>query len=102
MNSKDEILKRGYVDVKIYVTGFRQSHRLNIVIEKTPTGEIPFLVSKNYIPNSELVRIANELKLPVKHKDTVVFPAGMGPKDFRKKEESMAKVEPEVVEAEIE
>jgi len=101
MTIRDDIIKRGYIDVKVYVTGLRQSHRLNVVMEKTVHGEIPFLVSKLYIPSSELVRLANEFQLPVKHKDTIVFPKGMAPKDFSKGE-VIARVEADTVEAEIE
>lgn len=102
MPIRDDILRRGYVDVKVYVTGLRQSHRLNVVSEKTAHGEVPFLVSKHYIPNAELVRIANECQLPVRHKDTLVFPKGMAPRDFAKKGEVIATVRPETVEAEVE
>lgn len=103
MTTRDDIIRRGYVDVKVYAAGIRQSHRLMVVGEKSAHGEIPFLVSKNYIPSAELVRIANECQLPVRHKDTVIFPKGMAPKDFgAKKPATLARVEAETVEAEIE
>lgn len=102
MSLRDDIIKRGYLDVKVYVTGLRQSHRLTVVMERSAHGEIPFLVSKLYIPSAELIRIANECQLPVKHKDTVIFPKGMSPWDFSKKKEVLATVEAETVEAEIE
>jgi hypothetical protein len=101
MISKEEILKRGYVDVKVFVTGLRQSHRLEIVKEKTNQGVIPFLVSKHYIPSAELVRLAEMLQLPVKHKDTVVFPRGKMAGHFIEKTH-IATVEAETVEAEVE
>jgi hypothetical protein len=94
---RDEILKRGYIDVKVYVAGLRQSHRLTVEKENTVHGEVPYLMSKNYIPNSELVRLANELMLPIKHNKTMVLPRGMTPKDFAK-----IAVEPAEVEAEVE
>ena len=94
---RDEILKQGYIDVKVYVAGLRQNHRLNVVMEKTVHGEVPYLVSKNYIPNTELVRLANELMLPIKHNKTMVLPKGMTPKDF-----ASISVEPADIEAEIE
>lgn len=93
-------MKQGYIDVKVQVQGLRQSHRLQVVEENTPRGAIKYLVSKHYIPTTELVRIAELLQFPVKHKDTVVFPKGKMPKDFLEK--SGITVEPEVVEAEIE
>ena len=100
MNDKEEILKRGYVDVKVFVTGLRQSHRLEVSKQKTVQGEVPFLVCKHYIPPTEMVRLAEELKLPVKHKDTVVFPRGMSPVNFAKKQNIT--VEADTIEAEIE
>ncbi len=92
----EEILKRGYVDVKVNVQGMRQSHRLHLKREKTPKGELVYLEAQHYIPNSELVRLANQLNLPVKHKNTLVFPKGKMPKDF------VLEVQPAEVEAEIE
>jgi hypothetical protein len=94
---RDEILKRGYIDVKVYVTGLRQNHRLSVSIEKTVHGEVPFLICKNYIPNTELVRLANELMLPIKHNNTLILPKGMTPKDFAK-----VTIEADTIEAEIE
>lgn len=102
MSLRDDIIRRGYLDVKVYVAGLRQSHRLTVVMEKSAHGEIPFLVSQHYIPSTELIRIANECKLPIRHKQTVVFPQGMAPRDFAKKTETVATVEAETVEAEVE
>jgi len=92
-----EILKKGYIDVKVYVAGLRQGHRLTVARERTVHGEVPYLMCKNYIPSSELVRLANELMLPIKHNNTMVLPKGMMPKDFAK-----ITVEQDTIEAEIE
>ncbi len=97
---RDEIIKRGYVDVKVHVQGLRQNHRLAVETEKTPRGNITYLVSKLYIPTPELLRLAEELQFPIKHNTTVVFPKGKMPKDFLVKQN--ISVEAEVVEAEIE
>lgn len=104
MISKEEILRRGYVDVKIYVSGLRQSHRLTVTYEKTPHGMVPFLVSKYYVPTTELVRLAEELQLPMKHNQMVVFPRGTMPAHFAKKsdDEQVVTVESDTVEAEVE
>ncbi len=99
--NKEQILKQGYVDVKVHVQGLRQSHRLQVVREKTPQGILPYLEAKHYIPTQELVRLAEMLQLPVKHKDTVVFPKGKMPKHFLEKDMEV-KVEAETVEAEVE
>lgn len=102
MISKEEILRRGYVDVKVFVSGLRQSHRLTISKEKTAHGMVPFLVCKYYIPTNELVRLSEELGLPIKHKEVTVFPRGTMPSHFAEKIASDATVEPDTVEAEIE
>ncbi len=101
MTNKEEILKRGYVDVKVFVAGFRQGHRLEVVRQKTSHGMVPFLICKHYIPATEMVRLAEELQLPIKHKDTVVFPRGTMPSSFAEKT-TIATVEAETVEAEVE
>ena len=105
MISKEEILRRGYVDVKVNVQGLRQSHRMEVVKEKTPAGMVPFLVSKFYIPTMELVRLAEELQLPVRHKDVVVYPKGTMAGTFAEKKKDdgiIATIESDAVEAEIE
>lgn len=100
---KDEILRRGYADVKVRVAGLRQSHRLELVRERTPQGLVPILVAKHYIPPVELVRLAEELQLPVKSKDTIVFPRGTRAGDFAEKDEAQrVDFEAETVEAEVE
>jgi hypothetical protein len=93
---RDDILKQGYIDVKVYVAGLRQNHRLTVEVERTVHGDVPFLMSKNYIPSAELVRLANELMLPIKHNKTMVLPKGMMPKDFAKIQVIPAEVEAEV------
>lgn len=98
--AKEEILKRGYIDVKVFVAGLRQSHRLTVTIETTTHGEIQFLTSKHYIPSSELVRLSEELQFPIKHKDTIVFPPGTMPANLAKKQ--IATFESDTLEAEIE
>ncbi|MFH1521112.1 MAG: hypothetical protein ABID61_05695 [Candidatus Micrarchaeota archaeon] len=101
MTDKDEIIKRGFVDVKVFVAGLRQSHRLEVVEQETPNGPVLFLVCKHYIPAIEMVRLAEALKFPIKHKDTVVFPRGTMPSTFTKKS-TMVSIEPDVIEAEVE
>ena len=101
--NKDEILRRGYVDVKVSVSGLRQSHRLQVERERTPQGLVPFLVCKHYIPTAELVRLVEELQLPVKCRDIVVFPRGKKAGDFAEKtEKQKVTLEAETVEAEVE
>jgi hypothetical protein len=102
--NKEEILKKGFVDVKVYVAGLRQSHRLNVVKQMTPQGQMPVLVAQHYIPRSELVKLAEQLQLPVKHNDVIAFPKGKMPKDFVEPGTAPPKVtmQADTVEAEIE
>lgn len=96
----EDIVKRGYVDVKVYVTGLRQSHRLEVVMEKAAGGMVPFLVAKLYIPTQELVKLAEQLQLPIRHKDTIVFPRGKMAGYFAQKYNLL--VQPETLEMEVE
>ncbi len=98
---KSEILKKGYVDVKIRAQGIRQSHRLYVKTEKMKQGVITYLDAQHYIPTTELVRLANELGFPIKHRSTLVFPKGKMPKDFIEQTVEIEAV-PNEVEAEIE
>ncbi|MBI5046691.1 hypothetical protein HZC07_03080 [Candidatus Micrarchaeota archaeon] len=103
MITKEEILKQGYVDVKVYVSGLRQAHRLTLVKENTPNGWVPYLVSKYYIPTQELLKLAEEFQLPVKHKDISVFPRGKMASSFAEKDSSnVVMTESDTVEAEVE
>jgi hypothetical protein len=100
MNNK-EIVKQGYIDVKVLVSGLRQHHRLEVKMEKTPAGEIPVLMSKHYIPTTELLRLAEQLELPVRHDKTIVFPPGKMAGHFIEKKPGV-EVKAATVEAEIE
>ena len=102
MVTREDILKQGYVDVKCNVSGLRQQHRLEVKIEKTTHGMVPFLVAKYYIPSPELIRLSEALQLPIKHKETAFFPKGKAPSDFVLKEHIVAQAEPDVIEAEVE
>jgi hypothetical protein len=84
---KDEILKKGSVEVHARVSGIRQLHVLKVKWEKTVWGMVPYLIGEHPIPANELIRLAEELKLPIKCRGMVVFPRGKAPQDFAVKEE---------------
>lgn len=102
--NKDDIIRQGYVDVKVRVSGMRQSHRLHLKKEMTAHGRMPVLVAQHYIPRQELVKLAEQFQLPVKHKDVLAMPKGKMPKDFAEPGTAPAKVtmQADTVEAEIE
>lgn len=87
MEDKETIIKRGWVEVHVVSAGMRQRHMLNVRKEKTMWGTVPFLVTQARIPHSELLRLAEELQLPVQAGGLKVFPRGKSPKDFVVKDE---------------
>lgn len=95
--NKDEILRQGFVIVKVTVAGIRQTHRLDVVKEKSGNGFFNYLRGRFAIPEAEMIRLANELQLPIRSKDTLVFPKGKGRQDFTE-----VSILPANVEAEIE
>lgn len=86
MVSKEQILKKGSVEVHVKVGGIRQRHTLKVEKEKTAWGMVPFLVFSRQVSAAELVRIAQELQLPVKCKGMKVFPKGKAAQDFAEKD----------------
>lgn len=97
MISKEDILKNGYAIVKVTVSGVRQTHRLNIARERESRGEFYYLTGRHPIPEVEMIRLAEELQLPIKSRDSMVFPKGKMKGDFIE-----ARIEPDIIEAEIE
>ena len=94
MISKDEILKRGSVEVHAKVGGIRQRHTLKVVWEKTAWGTVPFCVSSFQLPASELLRLAQEIGLPIKCRGMVVFPKGKAAQDFVVKDDPKKPAKP--------
>lgn len=82
MTSPQEIISAGFIEVRVKTGGMAQRFKLVVKREHTAFGEIPFLVSNVSFPNSEMLRIANELQLPIKSGSAVAFPTGKMAKDF--------------------
>ena len=97
MVDKKDILKNGYVIIKVTVNGVRQTHRLNVVKERESRGDFYYLTGRHPIPENEMVRLAEELQLPIKSRDAMVFPRGKMKNDFIE-----VRIEPDVIDAEIE
>jgi hypothetical protein len=95
--NKDEILRQGFVIVKVTVAGIRQTHRLDVVKEKGSNGFFHYLTGRFTIPEAEMIRLAEELQLPIRSKDVLVFPKGKSRKDFTE-----INIVPDTIEAEIE
>lgn len=91
MVSKEEILKKGSVEVRVKISGIYKRIEFKVEREKTPWGMVPFCVSSYPVPATELIRVAEELQLPVKCKGMKVFPKGKSAQDFAEKEPSKKK-----------
>jgi hypothetical protein len=83
----EDILRKGAVEVHAKVGGIRQLHVLKVTYEKSAWGMVPYLVSKHKLPTAELLRLAEELQLPIKCHGVTAFPKGKAAQDFAKKEE---------------
>lgn len=93
---KDEILRQGFVIVKVTVAGIRQTHRLDVVKEKSGQGFFHYLRGRYSIPESEMIRLAEELQLPIRSKDTLVLPKGKSRRDFIEVSISQPTIEAEI------
>jgi hypothetical protein len=82
MVNREQILTRGHIDMQVRVGGILQKHRLTVEKEKTAFGKVVYLSTKVNIPNGELVRMVEELQLPIKTPQGKIFPRGKGPWDF--------------------
>ncbi len=102
VQKREYILKQGFIDVKVQVTGLRQSHRFSVYYDKTSKGLVPYLVSKLIVPVQELMKVASETGLPVRCGKNVVFPRGKTPADLVIKDPNSITIENTVVEAEVE
>jgi len=60
---------------------------LKVVREKTAWGMVPYLVGEHKIPAAELIRLAEELQLPIKCAGMTVFPKGKAAQDFAEKDD---------------
>ena len=85
-STKGNILKNGSIEVHVKISGIRQRHTLKVEREKTAFGMVPYLVCDKSIPTNELLRLAQELQLPIKCKGMKVFPKGKAAKDFAESE----------------
>ena len=79
---RDSILKTGSTKIVVTRAGVRQLLTFTIVREQTPMGAVPYLCSKKEMGLPELVRLANELCLPVRSKSMTVFPEKKAAHDF--------------------
>jgi hypothetical protein len=80
--SRKEILQSGSVDIRVKRAGVFQILTFTLEREQTPAGPVPYLVLDKFLDTPELLRIAEELQLPVKAKNGKFFPPGKMSVDF--------------------
>ncbi len=84
--TKEEILKTGFVDVRIRLAGIIQRHRLAVTEERTPYGTALILTTNAKIPPIDLTKLAEQFQLPARSPLGTAFPKGKGIKDFVKED----------------
>ncbi len=80
--SAQRILKEGKIRIKVRRAGMLQFQVFNVKRLKIGGKEFAELFLDRVIDLSELVRLANELGLPVEAENGRAFPEGKGAKDF--------------------
>ncbi len=77
----EEILKRGFYETRLTIAGILQKIRFNVVEKK---GAQTYLVlhTDKLVGLSDLVKIAEETKLPAESPNGIAFPKGKTSKDF--------------------
>lgn len=80
--SKQEIIEKGFIEVRIKRGGFFQRHRLMVAKKSTPFGDVYYLKTDREFPAGEMLRIADELDFPVETKGGKYFPKGKSEKSF--------------------
>jgi len=79
---REHILKEGTANIRVKRAGMFQIQTFVLKREKTPLGDVPYLTIDKFVDIPELMRIANEIKLPLLAKNGKIFPDGMSTKDF--------------------
>lgn len=82
MKGHEEILKTGRVIVDVSIAGVLQRQPFLLEREETPFGKIPFLVPKNTLPLSAIMRALDETGLPIRSGGQKFFPKGKSIKEF--------------------
>ncbi len=77
-----KILKSGFAELQVKASGMLQKHKFTLKKESSAFGEYYLLEIEVPIGISELMRIANEVDLPVRAPTGFFFPKGKSPKDF--------------------
>jgi hypothetical protein len=82
MPTREEILAKGKGEIRVKRAGMLQREEFVVKRLQSPLGVYATLEVDKFVDLTELVRLAEELKLPVFAKNGKVFPKGTSPKDF--------------------
>jgi len=80
--SAKEIIAKGKVDIKVKRSGVLQFQEFTVKKGMSPAGEYPYLFIDKFVDLGALIRIAEEIQLPITAKNGAVFPKGKTSKDF--------------------
>jgi len=80
--NRESILKDGTVNIRVKRAGMLQIQTFIVKREKTPMGDVPYLTIDKFVDIPELMRVANEVQLPLNAKNGKIFPDGKSAKDF--------------------
>lgn len=78
----EEIIKKGSVEARVNISGMWQRITFNVSKKKAGNLEYYCLTTKKQVGAGELVRLANELGMPVESPAGSAFPNGKMAKDF--------------------
>ncbi|MBD3398183.1 hypothetical protein GF412_03255 [Candidatus Micrarchaeota archaeon] len=77
-----KVIKQGYAEIKVKVSGMIQKHKFELKKEGSAFGDYYLLETDQPIIIVELMRVANEIDLPIRAPTGFFFPQGKTPKDF--------------------
>ena len=77
-----KILKHGFAEIQVRASGMLQKHKFSLKKEKSAFGDYYLLEIDQPIGVAELMRVANEVDLPIRAPTGFFFPNGKTPKDF--------------------
>jgi hypothetical protein len=82
MATREEVLKNGKGEIRVMRSGMLQREEFLVKRVDSPHGRYAVLEVDKFIDLKELLRIAEEYKLPIYAKNGKVFPKGSSPRDF--------------------
>ena len=80
--TRAEILAAGKADIPVIHSSMRQRLEFVVVREKTPAGPVPFLTVKRWVDASQLLKLAQELDLPIAAPSGKYFAPGKKASDY--------------------